>query len=206
MGVNMIKECITNDKVVRKAAEMEIIRRYYNALCEYKQELCSKDVVERIELMMNKMGLSIKERKVATVALEKEAKEKKNVVAIELSNGKIVTGKESELLSSASTMLINALKEITKIPDDVYLLSPSVLEAIFKIKKNTSYRTSYSLNVQEVLIALSICANTNPIIEKVISKIEDLRGLEAHSTYIMEQSELNVLKNLGINLTCEPKM
>ena len=206
MGVNMIKECITNDKVVRKAAEMEIIRRYYNALCEYKQELCSKDVVERIELMMNKMGLSIKERKVATVALEKEAKEKKNVVAIELSNGKIVTGKESELLSSASTMLINALKEITKIPDDVYLLSPSVLEAIFKLKKNTSYRTSYSLNVQEVLIELSICANTNPIIEKVISKIEDLRGLEAHSTYIMEQSELNVLKNLGINLTCEPKM
>ncbi len=206
MGVNMIKQCITNDEVVKKAAQMEIIRRYYNALCEYKQELCSKEVVERIEIMMNKLGLSIKDRKVATVALEKEAKEKKNVVAIELPNGKIITGKESELLSSASTMLINALKVLTGIPDDVYLLSPSVLEAIFKIKKNTSYRTSYSLNVQEVLIALSICSNTDPIIEKVISKVEDLRGLEAHSTYIMEQSELNVLKNLGINLTCEPKM
>ena len=206
MGVNMIKGCITDDKVVRKAAEMEIIRRYYNALCEYKQELCSKEVVERIEIMMNKLGLSTKDRKVATAALEKEAKEKKNVVAIELPNGKIVTGKESELLSGASTMIINALKVLTDIPDDVYLLSPSVLEAIFKIKKNTSYRTSYSLNVQEVLIALSICSNTDPVIEKVISKIEDLRGSEAHSTYIMEQSELNVLKNLGINLTCEPKM
>ena len=206
MGVNMIKQCITNDNVVRKASEMEIIRRYYNALCEYKQELCSKEVVERIEIMMNKLGLSIKDRKVAMIALEKEKKEKKNIVAIELPNGKIVTGKESELLSSASTMLINALKEITKIPDEVYLLSPSMLEAIFKTKKNTSYRTSYSLNVQEVLIALSICSSTNPIIEKVISKIGDLRGCEAHSTYIMEQSELNVIKNLGINLTCEPKM
>ena len=81
-----------------------------------------------------------------------------------------------------------------------------MLEAIFKTKENTSYRMSYSLNVQEVLIALSICSSTNPIIEKMISKIGELRGCEAHSTYIMEQSELNVLKNLGINLTCEPKM
>lgn len=206
MGVNMIKECIIDDEAVKEAAEMEIIRRYYNALCEYKQGLCSMEVVERIELMMNKLELSTKSRKVVTAALEKEKKEKKNVVAIELANGKIITGKETELLSATSAMLINALKEITKIPDEVYLLSPSILEAIFKIKQNTSYRTSYSLNVQEVLIALSICSETNPIIEKVINEIEILRGCEAHATYIMEQSELNVIKNLGINLTCEPKM
>ncbi len=206
MGVNMIKECIIDDNSVKEAAEMEIIRRYYSALCEYKQGLCSKEVVERIELMMNKLGLSINNRKVVSYALEKEKKEKRNVVAIELPNGKIITGKETELLSSASTMFINALKEITNIPDEVYLLSPTMLEAIFKTKQNTSYRTSYSLNIQEVLIALSICATTNPIIEKAISKIDDLRGCEAHSTCIMEQSELNVIKNLGINLTCEPTM
>ena len=95
---------------------------------------------------------------------------------------------------------------MTNIPDEVYLLSPSILEGIFKTKQHTSYRTSYCLNVQEVLIALSICSSTNPIIEKMISKLSDLRGFEAHSTYIIEQSEMNVIKNLGINLTCEPKM
>ena len=206
MGVNMIKQCIVDDNVVKKAAEMEIIRRYYSALCDYKQDLCSKEMVERIEMMMQKLELSTKNREVISVALDKEEIENKNIVAIELPNGRIVTGKESELLSASSAMIINALKEITNIPDEVYLLSPSILESIFKTKKKTSYRTSYCLNVQEVLIALSICSATNPIIEKAISKIEDLRRCEAHSTYIIEQSELNVLKNLGINLTCEPNM
>ena len=206
MGVNMIKQCITDDEVVRKAAESEIIRRYYGALCNYRQELCSKEMVERLETMMNKLDLKSQNRPVIASALEKGEREKKNVVAIELSNGKIITGKESKLLSASSAAIINVLKEITNIPDEVYLLSPSILEGIFKTKQYTSYRTSYCLNVQEVLIALSICSSTNPIIEQIISKIKDLRGLEAHSTYIIEQSEMNVLKNLGINLTCEPKM
>ena len=206
MGVNMIKQCITDDEAVRKAAEMEIIRRYYNALCDYKRDLCTAETVERIEMMMQKLNLNIKSREIINVALEKEEKENTHVLAIELQNGKIITGKESELLSASSAAIINALKEITKIPDEVYLLSPSVLEAIFKTKQKTSYRTSYSLNVQEVLIALSICASTNPIIEKCISKTGNLRGCEAHSTYMIEQSELNVIKNLGINLTCEPKI
>ena len=206
MGVNMIKQCIVDDDAVRNAAEMEIIRRYYNALCDYKKELCSAETVERIEMIMQKLDLNVKNREIISVALDKEVKENKNVVAIELANGKAVTGKESELLSASSAMIINALKQITGIPDQEYLLSPSILEAIFKTKQRTSYRTSYCLNVQEVLIALSICASTNPLIEKVISSIGNLRGCEAHSTYIIEQSELNVIKNLGINLTCEPKM
>ena len=185
---------------------MEIIRRYYNAMCDYKKELCSRQMCERIEMMMQKLDLNPKEREVINVALEKQKEENKNIVSIELPNGKIITGKETKLLSASSAMLINALKEITKIPDDVYLLSPTVLEAILKTKKETSYRTSYSLNVQEVLIALSICASNNPIIENVIGNIGKLRGQEAHSTYIIEKSEMNVLKNLGINLTCEPNM
>lgn len=206
MGVNMIKQCITDDEIVKKAAEMEIIRRYYSALCDYKQELCSKEVVDRIEMLMNKLNLSIKDRKVVDIALEKGKKEKKEVIAITLPNQKTITGKESELLSATSAMLINALKEITNIPDDVYMLSPEVLEAIFNTKKRTSYKTSYCLNIQETLIALSICAATNPVIKQALSKINELRGTEAHSTYIIEKSELNVIKSLGINLTCEPKM
>ena len=206
MGVNMIKQCIIDDEAVRKAAESEIIRRYYTALCDYKQDICPKETVERIEVMMNKLNLKVKDRAVIVSALEKAEMEERNVVAIELPNGKTITGKESKLLSAASAAVINVLKEITKIPDEVYLLSPSILEGIFKTKQYTTYRTSYCLNVQEVLIALSICSSTNPIIEKMIGKIKELRGCEAHSTYIIERSEMNVLKNLGINLTCEPKM
>lgn len=206
MGVNMIKQCITDDNVVKEAAKAEIIRRYYNALCDSKKGLCPKENAERIEIMMNKLEITSKDRKVIETALEKEKIENKNVVAIELPDGKMITGKESTLLSASSAALINVLKEITSIPDDIYLLSPAMLEGIFKTKQNTSYRTSYCLNVQEVLIALSICSSTNPIIEKMISKIGELRGCEAHSTYIIEQSESNVLKSLGINLTCEPKM
>ena len=206
MGVNMIKQCITDDQAVKKAAEAEIIRRYYTALCDYKQGLCSIETLERLEIIMNKLELKEKDRAVITPALEKQEKENKNVVAIELQNGKIITGKESKLLSASSAAIINVLKEITNIPDEVYLLSPSMLEGIFKTKQHTSYRTSYCLNVQEVLIALSICSSTNPIIEKMIDKLNELRGCEAHSTYIIEKSEMNVIKNLGINLTCEPKM
>jgi uncharacterized protein (UPF0371 family) len=206
MGVNVIKQCIINDEIVKKAAKAEILRRYYTALCDYKQGYCSKETVERIEVMMNKLNLKAGDRAVIQVALEKEKKENKNVVAVQLPNGKIITGKESKLLSASSAAIINVLKEITKIPDEVYLLSPSMLEGIFKTKQHTSYKTSYCLNVQEVLIALSICSSTNPIIEKMISQIQALRGCEAHSTYIIERSEMNVIKNLGINLTCEPKM
>jgi len=206
MGVNMIKQCITDDEIVRRAAEDEIIRRYYTSLCNYKQDFGSKETVERLEIMMNKLNLKSDNRPVIAVALDKAKKENKNVVAIQLANGKMITGKESKLLSASSAAIINVLKEITNIPDEVYLLSPSILEGIFKTKQYTSYRTSYCLNVQEVLIALSICSSTNPIIEQIISKMKNLRGLEAHSTYIIEQSEMNVLKNLGINLTCEPKI
>ena len=206
MGVNMIKACITNEEVVDRAARDEIIRRYYNVLCDYKRGICEEDTVDIIKVLMDKLGLSLSDRDVAGVALAKAEKDGCNAIAIKLPSGKIITGKESTLLSSASAAILNAVKEITKIPDEEYLLSPSVLDGIFNMKKKTSYKTSYCLNLQEVLIALSICSITNPIIEKAINNLKKLRGCEAHASYIIEKSELNVLKNLGINLTCEPKM
>lgn len=206
MGVNMIKSCIIDDEVVQNAARDEIIRRYYNILCDFKQGICAKDTVERIKGLMDKLGLSLTDRDVAKVALEKAEKDGCNAIAIQLPNGKIITGKESDLLSATSAAILNAVKEVTRIPDEEFLLSPSVLDGIFKMKKKTSYKTSYCLNLQEVLIALSICSITNPIIEKAINNLNKLRGCEAHSSYIIEKSELNVLKNLGINLTCDPNM
>lgn len=206
MGVNMIKQCIIDDQVIEKAATDEIIRRYYNILCDFKQGICTEETVERIKGLMDKLGLNLSNRDVAKVALQKADKEKVNSIAIKLPNDEIITGKESKLLSASSAAVLNAVKEITKIPDEEFLLSPSVLNGIFKMKQKTSYKTSYCLNLEEVLIALSICAITNPIIEKAINNLSKLRGCEAHASYIIEKSELNVIKNLGINLTCEPKM
>ncbi len=206
MGVNMISKCIIDDEVCQEASKMEIIRRYYASLCDYKKGIGTEQTVETIKKLMNNIGINTSDRKIVKYALEKAEKENVNCLAIMLENGKIITGKESELLSASSALLINTIKELSGIPDDVFLLSPSVLESILKLKQKTSYKRKYSLNLPEVLIALSICAKTNPIIEKTLESIEKLRGLEAHSSYIVSTTELQVLKSLGINLTCEPKL
>jgi len=206
MGVNMIKQCITDEQIVRKASIDEIIRRYYNTLCDYKQKLCEKDTIEQAKSLMDKLELSLSDREVARVANETAREKGVNVLAIKLNNGKIITGKESKILSCTSAAFINAIKEITGIPDQEYLLSPAILDGIYKMKKKTSYNTAYFLDLSEVLITLSICSVTNPIIEKALNELENLRGCDAHSSYIIDKSELNALKNLGINLTCEPRM
>ncbi len=206
MGVNMISKCIVNNEIAEQAAKMEIIRRYYAALCDYKKGIGTENTVETIKKLMNSVGVVANDREIIKYALEKSEKENVNALAIKLENGKIITGKETELLSASSALLINTIKEVSGIPDDVYLLSPSVLESIFKLKQKTSYKRNYCLNLPEVLIALSICSKTNPIIEKTLETIDKLRGLEAHSSYIVSTAEQKVLKSLGINLTCEPKL
>ena len=206
MGVNTISKCIINDDIVQKAAKQEIIRRYYDSLCDFRKGIGTEETVEKIKKLMNSIGISVFDRKIVKYALEKAEKDNVNTVAIMLEDGKVITGKESELLSASSALLINTIKEISGIPDDVYLLSPSVLESILKLKQKTSYKRNYSLDLPEVLIVLSICSKTNPIIEKTIEAIDKLSGLEAHSSYIISIAEQKVLKSLGVNLTCEPKL
>ena len=206
MGVNMIKECITNEEVVEKAAKEEIIRRYYNISSDYTQNICDESVLNIAKSLMEKLGLNPLDRDVAAVANKTAKKKNTNIMAIKLNNGKIITGKETELLSATSAAFLNAIKEITGIPDEEFLLSPAVLNAIYKVKKETSYKTLYYLDLSEVLIALSVCSITNPIIEKAINELESLRGCEAHVTYIISKSELIALKNMGINVTCDSKM
>ena len=206
MGVNTIGDCITNSKTVKEASEQEIIRRYYNSLCDYKKGLVDFDVTERIKLLMNELSIGEEDRDVIAPALEKKEQVKKHVVALKLPNGKIITGKETELLSPASSLILNAIKELTNIPDDVYLISPSILEPILKYKNsssNTNYK--YMLDLNEVLIALNICSVTNPIIEKTLDALKKLQNCEAHATYILSNNDINVLKSLKINITCEPK-
>lgn len=206
MGVNMISQCIIDDEVAQNAAKMEIIRRYYSAVCDFKKGIGTEQAVETIKKLMNNVGITTADREIIKYAIEKAETTNANALAIQLNDGKIITGKESDLLSASSALLLNAIKYISGIPDDVYLLSPSVLKGILKLKQKTSYKSKYSLNLSEVLIALSICAENNPVIEKTIEALDSLRGADAHSSYMISGTEQKVLKSLGINLTCEPKM
>lgn len=173
-------------------------------MCDAKQEATTNEIANRIKVLMNELNISKDNRPVIQKALDKASLEGRNVIALQLPNSKIITGKQTELLSPVSALIINAIKELTNIPDDVYLLSPSILKPILKLKHKSLYSTSKSLNLQEVLIALSICSATNPIIENAINNMDNLKGCEAHASYIVTDGELNILKNLKINLTCEP--
>lgn len=198
MGVNMVGFCIKNDKVVEEAAKKEIVRRYYNELNNYKLGISEYDTVQKVKLLMNELNIDEKYLKVVEVATSKAKEKGSHVIALELPNHKIITGKQSSLLSPASSVIINAIKTLSHIPDDMDLLSPSVLNPILKLRKNNK-----PLSLQEVLIALSICSVTNPIIEKAIKNLNKLEGCEAHSTYIVQNGDANALKSLKINLTCE---
>ncbi len=202
MGVNMIGQCIIDDQVVQEAAKAEIIRRYYQALCDCKTGNGDEETAERIKVLMNELDLKESDRTVVKVALDKAAKEKRHVISLELPNGKIITGKQTDLLNPASSLLINAMKELTHIPDEIDLLSPSVLEPIQKFKSKT--KEHETLNLQEVIIALSICSVTNPTIAKAFKNLKKLAGCEAHASYIVTNGDKNEFRNLKINLTMEP--
>ena len=204
MGVNMIGFCIDNDNVICEASKQEIIRRYYKALCDYKTGDENEDVYKRIKVLMNELEIDpLKERKVIEVAREKSKKEDVPVIAMELANGKIITGKKTEILSPASSLILNFIKELTGIPDDVDLLSKSVLEPILNLKPLSNH-DSKSLSLEEVLIALSICSVTNPIVKKALKNLNKLSGLEAHASFMVYNGDLKTLKRLNINLTCDP--
>lgn len=202
MGVNMIGKCIIDDPVVQEAAKAEIIRRYYQALCDCKTGNGDTETAERIKVLMNELDLKESNRTVVKAALDKAAKEKRHVISLELPNGKLITGKQTDLLNPASSLLINAMKELTHIPDEIDLLSPSVLEPIQKFKSKT--KEHETLNLQEVIIALSICSVTNPTIAKAFKNLKKLAGCEAHASYIVTNGDKNEFRNLKINLTMEP--
>ncbi len=202
MGVNVIAECITDDEIVKEAAKREIVRRYYQATNDYKLGLGDEDAVQKIKLLMNEIDIDENYLDVIKPALEKSKKENLPVISLKIGK-KIITGKQTELLTPASSVILNAIKEITKIPDKINLLSPNVLDPMLKLKEDL--KTGNRLTLPEILTALSICSTTNPIIEKALSNLTKLNGCEAHATYIVDNGDKKTLKNLKINLTCEPE-
>ena len=204
MGVNVIGWCISDDEICQRAANQEIIRRYYNALCEDRTHGGVKAEIQKLELLMKTAGISIGDRAVVAPALEKSEINKCPAMAIELADGTIITGKTSSLLGAASAALLNTLKFLAGIHDDVKLISPIMIEPIQKLKIDFLGNNNPRLHTDEVLIALSICTATNHTAELVLDQLPKLKNGEAHSTVILSQVDINILKKLGINVTCEP--
>ena len=205
MGVNMAGCAISNDNIVGDAAKQEIIRRYYSAACNVRQGLGEKSEVTKIELLMNQLGISTKDRPVVKAALDKAELTNSPAAAIQLEDGKIITGKTSSLLGASSAMLLNVLKELGGISDDVLLLSPTVIEPIQDMKTNVLGNHNPRMHIDEILIALSICAATDEKAKIALQQVDKLKGLEVHSSVILSRIDEQTFKNLGVNITCEPK-
>ena len=205
MGVNMAGNCIVDDEIVREASKQEIIRRYYAALCDRKQGKADDAQVMKLEILMKKAGAAAEDRKVVGVALEKAEQTGKPAAAMELSDGTIVTGKTSALLGASAALLLNALKTLADIEDEIHLIAPTVIDPIQHLKVDHLGNRNPRLHTDEVLLALSICATTDETAEKAMEQLEKLRGCQVHSSVILSPVDEKVFKRLGVNLTCQPQ-
>ena len=206
MGVNMAGYAICDDEVTREASKQEIVRRYFNALCDLKMGRGKQEAVDKIVSLMNQAGIGAEDRKVIKAALDRSAEtEGQPAVAIELPDGKIVTGKTSNLLGASSAALLNAAKHLAGLPEDLLMIAPSIIEPIQELKTGILKGRNPRLHSDETLIALSMSANTNPVAKKALEAIEGLKDCDAHSTVILSQVDMDVYRKLGINLTCEPR-
>ncbi len=214
MGVNRAGFGIVDDKIVQEAAKQELIRRYFRYNTEYVLGIEKKETVERVVLLMEELGVKITDRTVveaARVAAEEaEAKAKGNAgiycgAAIELADGRTITGKNSQLMHAASSLILNAVKVLANIPDEIHLLSPHIINQISKLKEVILDAESESLDLEETLIALSISATTNHTAELAMKKLIELKGREVHMTHIPTPGDEVGLKRLGVNLTTDGK-
>ena len=205
MGVNMVGNCIVDDEAARYASRQEIIRRYYAGLVEQKRGKTSEETVRKLEMLMKKAGVSPDERKVIAPALRRAQETGDAAAAMELPDGTIVTGKTSELLGASSALLLNALKKLGHMPDDLHLISPVALDPIQHLKVDYLGNRNPRLHTDETLIALSISAATNPMTEFAIQQLSKLRGCDVHSTVMLSPVDERTFKRLGVNLTCEPQ-
>ena len=205
MGVNMAGNCITDDEVCCEASRQEIIRRYYAAMCSARQGMSDSRPAEKIKLLINQLGITAKDRPVIDAAVARAEQTGEPAAAIQLPDGEIVTGKTTKLLGASAAVLLNALKRLGGIQKDMHLISPIVIEPIQDLKVNHLGNHNPRLHMDEVLIALSISAATNPTAEVAMRQLDKLRGCEAHSTVILSGVDSSTFRKLGINVTCEPK-
>ena len=213
MGVNRAGLAIIDDAVCRKAAKQEIIRRYFRYACEEVMGYAGAETVQRTQLLMEEMGLDPLGRRVVAPARE-AAEEARRLgkgnkgmfcgAAVELPDGRIVTGTNSPLMHAASSLVLNTVKTLAGIPDKIHLLAPNILESIARMKRDVLSSKALSLDLEEVLIALSISAATNPTAQLAMERLKEVRGCDMHLTHIPRPGDETGLRRLGVNLTSDP--
>ena len=205
MGVNMAGNCIIDDEVVSDASRREIVRRYYQAMCDLRTGRGEESAVAKIELLMNKAEITVDINPTVAASLRKAEETGMPAVAIELPDGQVITGKTSSLLGASSAALLNALKVLAGLDDSLHLIAPEVIEPIQHLKISHLGNHNPRLHTDETLIALSISAVTDPNAERAMEHLAELSGCDAHSTVILSQVDTDVFRKLGVNMSCEPR-
>lgn len=204
MGVNMVGNCIIDDEVCREASNQEIIRRYYHALNRLAKGEGSNDEVYKIEVLMKQAKINTSLRCVVNAAIEKAQANYSPAAAMQLPNGMIVTGKTSTLLGSSAALILNAVKALGNIPDDIHLIAPSAIEPIQKLKVKYLGGRNPRLHTDEILIALSMCAATDQNAQIALDQLPKLKGCQAHTSVMLSSVDIKTFSKLGVDLTSEP--
>jgi len=213
MGVNRVGFCICDDEVCQEASKQEIVRRYLMTMADYKRGKADDESLQRAKLLMDEVGLDVSYRHTVQPAKDyKEFKISQNpkyencvVMALELPNGKIVTGRSSHRMAAGGALLLNAVKVLCGYDDDMLLISSDVIEAMHQMKSDVLFKEKESLTVDEVLSALAVSAASNPMAADAVNKLKDLRGCTAHCTAILSGRDAQVFLDLGIDATCDPE-
>ena len=213
MGVNCAGLAIVDDGIVREAAVQEVIRRYFRYRCEYALGMNDKGAVEKAKLLMDELGAAEERRKIVIHAREtaKQAESHRKGdleihcgAALELPDGSIVTGKNSPLLHAASSVVLNAIKQLAGLPDPLHLISPDIIASVSSLKKDVLKAKRLSLDLEETLIALSVSLPSAPAVKMAMEQLPELRGCEMHMTHMPTPGDEAGLRKLGVNLTSDP--
>lgn len=203
MGVNMAGNCIVDDEAVRTAAKAEIVRRYFSVLRDRREGKCGDEAVFRLELLMKRAGMTPESRR--AVAVVREEASERPMVCAELPDGRVVIGRASPLLTASSAMILNALKVLAGIDDSVMLISPDVIRSMQRLKVEYLGNRNPRLHIDEMLVALSIAANTDSVVEKAFSMLPNLRGSDVHSSVVVSAVDEGLYKKLGMYVSSEPE-
>ncbi|MBO7667090.1 MAG: DUF1846 domain-containing protein [Firmicutes bacterium] len=204
MGVNMAGRAIIDDEAVREAASQEIVRRWFKACSDARLGVVDQDIPDRIQVIMQQLSIHPEDRAVVQPARDKARQRGVAAIAFELPDGRITTGRDSSLMSASASGVLNAIKALAGIPDQVLLLSQSILDPITELKRERLHILNCALDLSDVLIALSICSTTNYTVKLALDQLCQLQGCEAHSTNIISAEDEALLRRLGVNITCDP--
>ena len=203
MGVNMAGKCICDDEICREASRQEIVRRYFASLNSLLMGTTSEEEAQKIELLMNQANVSVQDRQVVAKALERSRETNGPAAAMELDDGRMITGKTTNLLGASAALLLNVLKELAGIDHELHVISPESIEPIQKLKVDYLKSKNPRLHTDEVLIALSASAANSNMARKALEQLPKLEGCQAHTSVMLSDVDIKTFKKLGVQLTCQ---